>query len=155
MATNNARRNAYAYAMLRDRQYDRYERHAREHGLSMNAFLVVNALYYAKKGLPQSRICEMTFNSRQTVSLVVRRLVGQGYAETEANPDDRRNSIVALSEAGRTWAHDMVRRITRAEDEAMGMLSEEEQAQLLSLTRRFTENLIALIDDPDLPLEEE
>lgn len=155
MADKESRRNAYVYAKLRDRQYERYDRHAHANGLSMKAFLVVNALYYAPSGLVQSRICEMTFNSRQTVSLVAKRLIAKGYAEARNNPCDRRNSIVCLTDAGRAWAHDMVRRITCAEDEAMSMLAPEEQARLIELSRRFTENLIALIDNPDLPLGDE
>lgn len=155
MADKGARRNAYIYCALRERQYARYDRHARDNGLSMKAFLVVNALFYAPDGLTQARICEMTLNSRQTVSLVAKRLVAQGYAETEANPDDKRNSVVRLTEAGRAWAHDMVRRITRAEDEAMAALAPEEQEALVALSRRFTESLIRLIDDPALKLEED
>lgn len=112
----------------------------------------INALLFRHRG--EARICEQTLNSRQTVSLVTKRLVAQGYATTEGNPDDRRNSIVRLTDAGRAWAHDMVRRITRAEDEAMAALMPEEQEALVSLSRRFTENLIRLIDDPDLKLEE-
>ena len=155
MADKDARRNAYIYCALRERQYARYDRHARDNGLSMKAFLLVNALFYASDGLTQTRICEMTLNSRQTVSLVAKRLVAQGYAETEANPDDKRNSIVRLTDAGRAWAHDMVRRITRAEDEAMAALAPEEQEALVALSRRFTESLIRLIDDPALKLEED
>lgn len=155
MADRESRRNAYIYCALRERQYARYDRHARDNGLTMQAFLVVNALYYAPEGLAQARICEMTLNSRQTVSLVTKRLVAQGYAQTASDPNDRRASIVRLTDAGRAWAHDMVRRITRAEDEAMAALTPEEQETLVSLSRRFTENLIRLIDDPDLKLEED
>lgn len=77
------------------------------------------------------------------------------YAETEEDPNDRRASVVRLTNAGRTWAHDMVRRITRAEDGAMAALAPEEQEALVSLSRRFTEHLLALIDDPNLKLEED
>lgn len=154
-AGRQARRNAYIYCALRERQHARYDRHARDNGLTMQAFLVVNVLYYAPEGLTQARVCEMTLNSRQTVSLVTKRLVAQGYAETEEDPNDRRASVVRLTNAGRTWAHDMVRRITRAEDGAMAALAPEEQEALVSLSRRFTEHLLALIDDPNLKLEED
>lgn len=152
MAAPEARRNAYVYCALQDMRQARHDRHARDNGLSMQAFLVVNALYYAKEGMAQSEICRRTFNSRQTVSLVVKRLVADGYAATEPDPADKRSCIVSMTSEGRVWAHDMVRRITRAEDEAMGMLAPEEQAQLVSLARRFTENLMVLIDDERLEL---
>ena len=69
------------------------------------------------------------------MSLVTKRLVAQGYAETEEDPNDRRASVVRLTNAGRTWAHDMVRRITRAEDGAMAALAPEEQEALVSLRK--------------------
>ena len=37
----------------------------------------------------------------------------------------------------------------------MDALSPEEQEELVSLSRRFTENLVRLIDDPGLALGEE
>lgn len=153
MASKEARRNAYAYCMLQDRRQARYDRHAHANGLSMQAFLVVNALYYAQGGMTQAELCRRTFNSRQTVSLVVKRLVADGYAVAQPVPGDRRSSIVSMTEEGRIWAHDMVRRITRAEDEAMAMLVPEEQAQLVRLTQRFTDNLLSLIDDEGLDQE--
>ena len=123
MASKEARRNAYAYCMLQDRRQARYDRHAHANGLSMQAFLVV------------------------------KRLVADGYAVAQPVPGDRRSSIVSMTEEGCIWAHDMIRRITRAEDEAMAMLAPEEQAQLVRLTQRFTDNLLSLIDDEGLDQE--
>ena len=155
MASRLARHNAYVYCALRDRQYARYDRHAKDNGISMREFLVVNVLFYAPDGMSQSEVCARTFNSRQTVSLVVKRLEARGFASSAPNPGDRRNSIVSLTDAGRAWAHDMVRTVTRAEDEAMARLTKREQEQLVSLSRRFTEALVEFIDDPaKLPAED-
>lgn len=69
----------------------------------MKAFLVVNALHYAREGLPRSEICARTSNPRQTVSSVAKRLEGEGLASTKGNPDDKRNRIVSLAEDGCSW----------------------------------------------------
>lgn len=81
-----------------------------------------------------------------------------GYSTSSFNPHGVCNGIrhgaLQPGSYGK-WSHDMVRCITRAEDEAMATLAPEEQEALVSLSRRFTENLIRLIDDPDLKLEED
>lgn len=146
MASRQARRNAYLYCMFRDEQYGLYDRYAKSHGLLMKTFLVLNALYYAEGGMTQKEIAERIYSSKQTVSLVVRRLVEEGAAVAVEDAEDRRSTHVSLTEEGRARYGETVRHITQSEDEAMAMLSEEEQEQLVSLSRRFTENLAALVE---------
>ncbi len=56
---------------------------------------------------------------------------------------------MCLTDAGRAWAEGPVRRITTSEDAAMAMLSPEEQETLVTLSRRFTQNLTALVNGVD------
>ena len=51
-----------------------------------------------------------------------------------------------MTEAGRAYCGHVVRHITRAEDEAMAMLTPEEQVRLVELSRTFTKNLATLIN---------
>ena len=66
-----------------------------------------------------------------------------GMTET---PENRRNKIVRMTEAGREYCGQAVRHITWAEDTAMSLFSAEEQKQLIALSRKFTENLTVLIN---------
>ena len=54
-----------------------------------------------------------------------------------------------MTDAGRTYCKDVVTHITWAEDTAMSMLTPEEQAQLIDLSRRFTQNLIKLVNSEE------
>lgn len=141
-----AKRNAYLYCKFRDEQFALYDEYAKRHGMMMKTLLVVNVLFYAQDGMTPTEICRRTFQSKQTVSLIVKNLMAQNYVAVAESPENRRNKIVRMTEAGRAWCGKVVRHITQAEDTAMSMFTPEEQRLLVGLSRRFTKNLTALIN---------
>lgn len=143
--TGEGRKNAYLYCKFRDEQFALYSEYAKSQGMLINTLLVVNALFYAKEGLTQRRICERTFQSKQTVNLIIRNLLNAAYVTVEARKENRREKLVQMTDAGRAYCEGAVRHITWAEDTAMSLFSPEEQEQLIDLSRRFTENLTELI----------
>ncbi len=143
--TGEDRKNAYLYCKFRDEQFALYSEYAKSQGMLINTLLVVNALFYAKEGLTQRRICERTFQSKQTVNLIIRNLLNAAYVTVEARKENRREKLVQMTDAGRAYCKGAVRHITWAEDTAMSLFSLEEQELLINLSRRFTENLTKLI----------
>lgn len=141
-----AKRNAYLYCKFRDEQFSLYDEYAKRHGMMMKTLLVVNVLFYAQDGMTPTEICRRTFQSKQTVSLIVKNLLAQNYVAVAESPENRRNKIVRMTEAGRAWCGKVVRHITQAEDTAMSMFTPEEQRLLVGLSRTFTKNLTALIN---------
>ena len=81
--TKEDKKNAYLYCKFRDEQFALYSEYAKSHGMLMNTLLVVNALFYAKDGLTQRDICERTFQSKQTVNLIIRNLLNDAYVTVE------------------------------------------------------------------------
>ncbi|MDD3882598.1 MAG: helix-turn-helix domain-containing protein [Eubacteriales bacterium] len=143
--TKEDRRNAYLYCKFRDEQFALYDEYAKSNGILMKTFLVLNALFYAKDGMTQKEICDRTFQSKQTVSLIIKNLADDGHVTLSENAADKRNKTVRLTDAGRAYAEKPVRHITCAEDTAMSMFTPEEQALLIDLSRRFTRNLERLV----------
>lgn len=143
--TGEDRKNAYLYCKFRDEQFALYSEYAKSQGMLINTLLVVNVLFYAKEGLTQRRICERTFQSKQTVNLIIRNLLNAAYVTVEARKENRREKLVQMTDAGRAYCEGAVRHITWAEDTAMSLFSLEEQELLINLSRRFTENLTKLI----------
>ena len=141
-----AKRNAYLYCKFRDEQFSIYDEYAKRHGMMMKTLLVVNVLFYAQDGMTPTEICRRTFQSKQTVSLIVKNLMAQNYVAVAESPENRRNKIVRMTEAGRAWCGKVVRHITQAEDTAMSMFTPEEQRLLVGLSRTFTKNLTVLIN---------
>lgn len=141
-----AKRNAYLYCKFRDEQFSLYDEYAKRHGMMMKTLLVVNVLFYAQDGMTPTEICRRTFQSKQTVSLIVKNLLAQNYVAVAESPENRRNKIVRMTEAGRAWCGKVVRHITQAEDTAMSMFTPEEQERLVGLSRTFTKNLAMLVN---------
>lgn len=133
------------YCKFRDEQFALYDEYAKQNGMLMNTLLVVNVLFYAKDGLTQRDICERTFQSKQTVNLIIRNLLSEAYVTVQERKENKREKLVQMTDAGRTYCERVVRHITWAEDTAMSMFSPEEQKRLLDLSRTFTENLTKLI----------
>jgi DNA-binding MarR family transcriptional regulator len=140
------KKNAYLYCKFRDQQYALYDEYAKRHGMMMKTLLVLNALFYAKEGMTQAEICKRTFQSKQTVNSIIRNLWTDHYVTITEIPEDRRNKMVEMTEAGRTYCEKVVRHITWAEDTAMSMFAPEEQKQLVDLSRTFTKNLTMLVN---------
>ena len=114
--------------------------------MMMKTLLVVNALFYAKDGMTQTEICGRTFQSKQTVNLIVKNLLADRYVTVAEMPENKRNKIVRMTEAGRAYCEKVVRHITWAEDTAMSMFTAEQQEQLITLSRTFTQNLTMLVN---------
>ena len=144
--TKEDKKNAYLYCKFRDQQYALYDEYAKRHGMMMKTLLVLNALFYAKEGMTQAEICRRTFQSKQTVNSIIRNLWTDYYVTITEIPEDRRNKMVEMTEAGRTYCEKVVRHITWAEDTAMSMFTPEEQKQLVDLSRTFTKNLTMLVN---------
>ena len=117
--TREDKRNAYLYCKFRDEQYALYDEYAKRNGLLMKSLLVLNALYYAKDGMTQKEITDRTFQSKQTVNLIIKNLLKEGYVTVEENPENKRIKFVKLTEEGRNYAKEPVVHITWAEDTAM------------------------------------
>lgn len=143
--TKEDKRNAYLYCKFRDEQFALYDEYAKRHGMLMKTLLVVNVLFYAKDGMTQAEICKRTFQSKQTVNLIIKNLLSDGYVTVTEVPENKRNKIVHMTESGRGYCEKIVRHITWAEDTAMSMFTAEEQKQLIDLSRTFTKNLTELI----------
>lgn len=143
--TEDDKKNAYLYCKFRDEQFALYSEYAKSHGMLMNTLLVVNVLFYAKDGLTQRDICERTFQSKQTVNLIIRNLLDKAYVTVEERKENKREKLVRMTDMGRDYCGKVVRHVTWAEDTAMSMFSPEEQKQLIDLSRTFTKNLTSLI----------
>ena len=144
--TKEDKKNAYLYCKFRDEQFALYDEYAKRHGMLMKTLLVVNALFYAKDGMTQADICKRTFQSKQTVNLIIKNLLTENYVTVAEMPENKRNKIVQMTEAGRAYCEKVVRHITWAEDTAMSMFTAEEQKQLIDLSRTFTKNLTKLVN---------
>ncbi len=152
--TREDKKNAYLYCKFRDEQFALYDEYAKRNGMMMKTLLVVNVLFYAEDGMTQKEICRRIFQSKQTVNLIIKNLLAETYVTVTEVPENKRNKIVQLTDAGRAYCEKVVRHITWAEDTAMSMFTPEEQKLLIDLSRTFTKNLTRLVNQEGEELED-
>ena len=92
--TKEDKKNAYLYCKFRDMQFAFYDEYVKKHGILMKTFLVLNVLYYATDGMSQREICDRTFQSKQTVSLIIKSLLKDKYVVWESDKEDKRNKLI-------------------------------------------------------------
>lgn len=113
---------------------------ARSYGLSFSQFMVLEALY-SKGNLSIGEVREAILSSVGTISLVVKNLEKMGYVKRKTDENDKRVSILSLTDEGR----DVIEKVI-PENEAMIYdymkdLNEEETATLLSLIKKLGANI--------------
>lgn len=125
-----------AYNELYKEQDDLYWAAARGFGLSDCAFWVLYALREAERPMTQSGVCAAVYQPKQTVHSALKKLIGEGFLRlTEGR--DRRSKYLVLTERGEALVRRTVDPVMAAETAAMNTMTEAEQAQFLSLCRRY------------------
>ena len=125
-----------AYNDIFKEQDDLYRAVARRCGLSDCAFWVLYALRESGRPMTQSDVCAAVYQPKQTVHSALKKLIGEGFLRlTEGR--DRRSKYLVLTERGEALVHRTVDPVMAAETAAMNTMTEAEQAQFLSLCRRY------------------
>ena len=113
-----------------------YEEYAKSVGLSYTSLSLLSAIYETEQ-CTQKLLSERCLLPKQTVNAVITAFYQKGWVRLEELPEDRRNKTIHLTAPGREEAERVLRRVRESERQAMGELTEEERAVLLSATRRY------------------
>lgn len=113
-----------------------YEDYAKSVGLSYTSLCILNAICETD-GCTQKQLCSLCFLPKQTVNAAVTGFYDKGWLRMQELPEDRRNKALHLTELGRSEARRILQNLQECDRIAMGSLTESEQEQLLSLTRRY------------------
>ena len=124
------------------RQMDRlYARYAKACGLTAMSLFVLDCICDRPDGCTQKEICEETFFPKQSVNLIVKGFMEQGYVQLTEMPSDRRNKRITLTPAGKDWAEKTVIRYWEAEAEALTTFRDEELETVLRVIRGVSESM--------------
>lgn len=91
--------------------------------------------------LGQLDIVNLTHLKPPTVSTLLRRMENEGYITRVADEKDHRAIRVALSEKGKEFDREHLRRLSTNDHQAVKGLSADEQSMLESLLLRMRDNL--------------
>ena len=122
-----------------------YSRFPKSCGLSEAEYWSLLLIY---EGIvTQSRISEQLFLSRQTLNSAFKQLQKKGLIRLEPYQDNLRSKRAFLTEAGKAFVEENVLRMHRVDERAWQHMSQEDQAVLTALTRKFSSCIRKELDD--------
>lgn len=86
------------------RTYRNYaQKRLREHGykITIDQWLIIRAIL-ENPGIMQQELAENVFKDNASVTRIIALLVQSGYLEKEINPEDRRKTILEVTDAGKS-----------------------------------------------------
>ena len=109
--------------------------------MAQNTARLVMAHLATKESMGQLELVQLTRLKPPSVSILLRRMEEQGYILRVTDESDRRAVRVALTQKGRDFDREHLRRLSTNDHQAVKGLSEQEQKTLESLLLRVRENL--------------
>lgn len=104
-----------------------------------------------RPGATQSDLAQHTGRDKAQLARLIKGLRDQGLLQGEADPKDRRNTCLTLTEAGQAVRHALQQQGKRLNAAAVAGMDSTERAQLTALLQRVSQNLAALDPQGDKP----
>ena len=138
---NSILKNSNLFSRKKDENNSLYEYYARKNGLQGKLLLILTCLYYTRNGITQNTICEKTYSTKQVVSAAIKTFKKKGYIYFKEKEKDRREKIVKLTEEGYLYASKILDPLEKAEINAIGKLSSEQQKLFIEYYAIFNDNM--------------
>lgn len=110
-----------------------YHRLAVYYGMADSNLWVLYSLYLSEHACTPMELAKTWSLPKQTVHSALKALEKNGYICMQPSPDNKKNRLVLLTEAGRQLAERVTVPVVAAERRAFACLTEEEQQQLIYL----------------------
>ena len=120
---------------------DIYYQYSSSFGITDTELSILYALSEHDGEYLQSDICKEWSYSLQTIHTTIKNMEKRGLIELIRKADNKKNKYINLTEAGRKLVDSIMMPLIAAEEEALGMLSAEEQDILLPILQKYAKAL--------------
>lgn len=110
-------------------------------GMAKGKMMIIWTLYAFGRPCTQKEICDDWYESKQTINSAAKKLEEEGIIGIEPSPDNFREKYLILSEKGKFLAMRTVGKVLKAEKSAFANLSEEEQNEVIRISKKYYELL--------------
>ena len=114
-----------------------YEKYAISKGLTYLSLLVLEEIYELGDGCTQKQISEDTHYPKQSINLVVKSFMEDGFIELKELPKNRKNKGITLTENGRQLCKDIIVPLLKQEEQAITEIGEVESQELIRLIELY------------------
>ena len=122
-----------------------YDEAKREFGIIRAEYMLLLCLSHYPV-LKAQDVSRLTGRPRNSISRAVHRMVKEGFIERAPDPDDGRQALLTITDAGRALHEKIAERMRVRQEEVLGALDAEERATLTSLLQKASRHAAALSD---------
>lgn len=108
----------------------------REYGITHTQFGVLDYLY-SKGEQKVGQILSGLLATSGNMTVVIKNMEKNGWVWTKTCPDDKRAKLIGLTESGRELIERVLPEHLTKVEEAMSVLTDDEQEQLITLLKKF------------------
>lgn len=120
-------------------EFDRaYEAYARSAGLTYFSLSVLEMIYRNDGACTQKSVSEGLMCPKQSVNLIVREWLDDGYLALVPLDSDRRNKRICLTDKGRDYAGRIIGRLERADESAFSRLTVDDREAFVRFAKIYT-----------------
>ena len=113
-------------------QMDRaYEAYAKSKGLTYLSLAVLEEIYELGDGCTQKQISEDTHYPKQSINLIVKSFLKDGYLEMKELAENRKNKGITLTPQGQKLCREVIVPLLEQEKKAMQEMGEKESHELM------------------------
>lgn len=128
---------------------DIYVSYAKSVGLSYLGLIILETINNSPNGCTQKEIVEKLNLPKQTVNVIIKSFLEQGYIDLKEVCSDRRNKEILLSKQGLEFANKVLGNLTEAEVKVMEKLTYEQRQDILNIMKKIEMSLKEIL----LPVE--
>ena len=114
-----------------------HSRNLKPLGRNFSEYTVLTTLLLSPAGLTPRQLADATRRPTAAVAQILNRLESDGLLRREANPEDRRSTLVQLTVQGRELARDLCAREAASADRIFAGLDEGEKEELRSAVNKL------------------
>jgi len=134
----------YALFHQMDRHYAAF---AKKYGLTYMSITVLDIIYNQQENCTQKLICSHSFYSKQTVNMIIRSFLKQGWIKLVSSEKDRRSKRILLTEEGQLFTQKALGKIYEAERIGLEKIPPEHIKLILDTTEKFTADLGKMLNE--------
>lgn len=124
-----------------------YEEYARAKGLTYLSLMVLEEIWELGDGCTQKQISEDTHYPKQSVNLIVKSFLEDGYVELRELPKNRKNKGITLTEKGRKLCENVITPLLYQEEQTMTQMGDAEKRELIRLLELYGKTYCERIRD--------
>jgi DNA-binding MarR family transcriptional regulator len=123
------------------------EKHLSPHGLTVEQLHLLKQVKL-EPGISQRRLGELTNKTPANVTRILDRLEDKGLVSRNADPNDRRTSLVVLLAAGEQLMDRVHLILEQLSDRLLSGIGEQAQEQVRQVLQTITTNIETIDDEP-------